>query len=152
MEAAPRPVARAQTNLRKYRKLFLMKQSDSTNSLTELNKDDPICFICLEIHSPELPLVDSQLLRSCGCKFSVHAPCWNKWIEQGKSDYDCPMCGRRSLHLGLVLSAPFQTRPIPEAVLPFTEQSICNKKCLYISFAITIIIFIVLILLMIGVL
>ena len=35
-----------------------MKQSDSTNSLTELNKDDPTCFVCLEIHTQDLPLVD----------------------------------------------------------------------------------------------
>ena len=93
-----------------------MKQSDSTNSLTELNKDDATCFVCLEIHTADLPLVDSAILRSCGCKFSVHAPCWNQWLEEGKSDYDCPICGKRSLHMGLNLTAPFQLQEVPEPV------------------------------------
>lgn len=125
-----------------------MKQSDSTNSLTELNKDDPICFVCLEIHTAELPLVDSCLLRSCGCKFSVHAPCWNEWMKQGKSDFDCPMCGKRSLHLGLTFTAPFQAPIVPQPVYVFTRDGRCSKNCLFGFVAITILIFIVLILFM----
>jgi hypothetical protein len=42
------------------------------------------------------PLVDSTLLRNCGCKFSVHPACWNAWLK-GKSDFDCPICHKASL-------------------------------------------------------
>ena len=128
-----------------------MKQSDSTNSLTELNKDDPTCFVCLEIHTPDLPLVDSQLLRSCGCKFSVHAPCWNEWIKEGKSDYDCPICKKRSLHMGLVLSAPFQLQEVIPEPVPTVKQLKFSKKCLFSFVGITILIFIVVVLLMLRV-
>jgi hypothetical protein len=120
-----------------------MKQSDSTNSLTELNKDDPTCFVCLEIHTADLPLIDSSILRSCGCKFHVHAPCWNEWLKQDKSDYDCPICGKRSLHLGLTLTAPFQLPITQDPVL--TRDGRCSNKCLFSFSAITILIFIVLI-------
>ena len=84
-----------------------MKNSDSKNSLAELNPDDPTCFICLEEDSPDFPLIQSSLLRSCGCKFFVHADCWNTW-RKDKTDYDCPYCARRSLHLSLPMTAPFQ--------------------------------------------
>ena len=127
-----------------------MKQSDSTNSLTGLNKDDPTCFVCLEIHSTDLPLVDSAILRSCGCKFSVHAPCWNEWIKEGKSDYDCPICGKRSLHMGLTLTAPFQVLEVPEPVST-VKQLKFSKKCLFTFVGITILIFIVLIFFMLRV-
>ena len=127
-----------------------MKQSDSTNSLTELNKDDPTCFVCLEIHTADLPLVDSAILRSCGCKFSVHAPCWNQWLEEGKSDYDCPICGKRSLHMGLNLTAPFQLQEVPEPVTT-VKQLKFSKKCLFSFVGITILIFIVLVLIMLRV-
>jgi len=127
-----------------------MKQSDSTNSLTELNKDDPTCFVCLEIHSADLPLIDSSILRSCGCKFHVHAPCWNEWLKQDKSDYDCPICGKRSLKLGLVLTAPFQVEEVPEPVST-VKQLKFSKKCLFTFVGITILIFIVLIFLMLRV-
>lgn len=74
-----------------------MKASDSVNSLTELNPQEPSCFICL---SPDMeqgePLVDSKLLRTCGCKFSVHPVCWNEWMKD-KSDYDCPICRKDSM-------------------------------------------------------
>ena len=77
-----------------------MKASDSTNSLTELNPSqgsDPSCFICLS-EDPENgePLVDSKLLRNCGCRFYVHPACWNEWIKN-KSDYDCPICHKASM-------------------------------------------------------
>ncbi len=127
-----------------------MKQSDSTNSLTGLNKDDPTCFVCLEIHTQDLPLIDSAILRSCGCKFSVHAPCWNEWIKEGKSDYDCPICGKRSLHMGLTLTAPFQVLEVPEPVST-VKQLKFSKKCLFTFVGITIVIFIVLIFLMLRV-
>jgi E3 ubiquitin-protein ligase DOA10 len=127
-----------------------MKQSDSTNSLTGLNKDDPTCFVCLEIHTQDLPLINSAILRSCGCKFSVHAPCWNEWIKEGKSDYDCPICGKRSLHMGLTLTAPFQVLEVPEPVST-VKQLKFSKKCLFTFVGITILIFIVLIFLMLRV-
>jgi E3 ubiquitin-protein ligase DOA10 len=77
-----------------------MKASDSTNSLTELtqSQDDKSCFICLESGNNETgePLVDSKLLRNCGCRFSVHPLCWNIWIKE-KSDYDCPICHKDSM-------------------------------------------------------
>jgi hypothetical protein len=126
-----------------------MKQSDSTNSLTELNKDDPTCFVCLEIHTADLPLIDSSILRSCGCKFHVHAPCWNEWLKEGKSDYDCPICGKRSLHLGLILTAPFQVQIVSEPVLTLSRDGRCSKNCLYSFLGFMIIIFIVLIVFMI---
>ncbi len=77
-----------------------MKASDSVNSLTELNKSegsDPSCFICLS-EEPEQgePLVSSQMLRNCGCRFYVHPVCWNEWIKK-KSDYDCPICHKASM-------------------------------------------------------
>lgn len=76
-----------------------MKASDSTNSLSELNPPEKSCFICLGTDgdtSVEEPLVDSQLLRNCGCRFSVHPACWNEWMK-GKSDYDCPICRKDSM-------------------------------------------------------
>ena len=84
-----------------------MKSSDSKNSLAELNPPEPICFVCLEESTPDQPLIEASLLRSCGCKFHTHAECWNKW-HKGKTDNDCPYCGRRSLHLSLPMTAPFQ--------------------------------------------
>lgn len=84
-----------------------MKNSESKNSLAELNPDEPICFICLEEGSQDFPLISSSLLRSCGCKFFVHADCWNTW-RKDKTDYDCPYCARRSLHLSIPMTAPFQ--------------------------------------------
>ena len=74
-----------------------MKASDSVNSLTELNPQEPSCFICLSSESDQgEPLVDSKLLRTCGCKFSVHPACWNEWMKD-KSDYDCPICRKDSM-------------------------------------------------------
>lgn len=84
-----------------------MKNSDSKNSLAELNPQEPTCFICLEEGSPDFPLLQSSLLRSCGCKFFTHTDCWNKW-RKDKTDHDCPYCGRRSLHLSLPMTAPLQ--------------------------------------------
>lgn len=73
-----------------------MKTSDSVNSLTELREKGE-CFICLSIENDkEEPLVDSKLLRTCGCKFTVHPACWNEWIKD-RSDYDCPICRRQSI-------------------------------------------------------
>lgn len=80
-----------------------MKASDSTNSLTGLTDpvkisfDDPSCFICLEIlNEKQEPLVDSSLLRTCGCHFKVHPECWNDWMKD-KTEYDCPICRKKSL-------------------------------------------------------
>ena len=74
-----------------------MKASDSTNSLTELQPSEPSCFICLSSESETSePLVPSQMLRTCGCKFVVHPACWNEWMKE-KSDYDCPICRKDSM-------------------------------------------------------
>ena len=78
-----------------------MKGSDSTNSLTGLNpseSSEEMCFICLDsdIENGE-PLVDSRMLRNCGCKFHVHPACWNLWMKD-KSHYDCPICQQASVH------------------------------------------------------
>lgn len=92
-----------------------MKGSDSVNSLTELtggHQDGNTCFICLEEASLGLPLVDSKLLRNCGCTFHVHAECWNIWIKN-KTDFDCPICHRASM---LKIHIP------PNPVIAFQEQ------------------------------
>ncbi len=92
-----------------------MKGSDSTNSLTELTgkSDDNTCFICLEESSLGYPLVDSKILRNCGCRFHVHTDCWNTWIKN-KTDYDCPICHRAS---ALKINIP------PNPVLAFEEPN-----------------------------
>lgn len=81
-----------------------MKASDSANSLTALNPDMEeglqTCFICLdEMNDKQEPLVDSSLLRTCGCRFKVHPDCWNGWMKD-KTDYDCPICRKKSLGTG----------------------------------------------------
>lgn len=95
-----------------------MKASDSVNSLTELNQQGPTqksCFICLEDDLVnEEPLVDSKLLRNCGCQFSVHPACWNQWMK-GKSDYDCPICRKDSM---LRIKIP----PNPVLTIPHEED------------------------------
>lgn len=106
-----------------------MKNSDSKNSLAELNPAEPICFVCLEESSPEFPLVSSSLLRSCGCKFHTHADCWNTW-RKDKSDFDCPYCGKRTLHMSLPMTAPFQQTHYPGIDLPPTRE----RKIFFIGF------------------
>ena len=95
-----------------------MKASDSTNSLTELNPSSPsekCCFICLgeDLEAGE-PLVDSKLLRNCGCKFSVHPACWNEWMK-GKSDYDCPICHKESVKR-------FKIKPNPVMEVEYEQE------------------------------
>ncbi len=89
-----------------------MKASDSANSLTALNtgleEGLQTCFICIEEYNEkEEPLVDSSLLRTCGCRFKVHPECWNAWMKD-KTDYDCPICRKKSL----TIKRP-PTPPIP---------------------------------------
>lgn len=90
-----------------------MKASDSVNSLTELttHQEQNTCFICLEEDTIGFPLVHSKLLRNCGCRFYVHANCWNVWI-QNKTDYDCPICHKESIKINIP----------PNPVLVFQEQ------------------------------
>ncbi len=94
-----------------------MKASDSTNSLTgltehvEVQMEENGCFICLEeLNENREPLVDSSLLRTCGCRFKVHPACWNEWMK-GKTDYDCPICRKKSLTLG---KPPIPSLPVSE--------------------------------------
>jgi hypothetical protein len=94
-----------------------MKPSDSTNSLTGLTSGEKSCFICLsaDLEDGE-PLVDSKLLRSCGCIFAVHPACWNQWMKD-KSDYDCPICRKASM---LRIKIP----PNPVLVYAFQEERV----------------------------
>ena len=92
-----------------------MKASDSTNSLTALTEviSEVECFICLEIQNElDEPLVDSKLLRTCGCKFVVPPACWNKWMKN-KSDWDCPICHKESLN---------NTHVMPNPVIEFVRD------------------------------
>lgn len=93
-----------------------MKGSDSTNSLTELTEvvSDVECFICLELQNDlQEPLVDSKLLRTCGCKFLVHPACWNSWMKN-KSDWECPICRRQSINT---------THIVPNPVIDFAQET-----------------------------
>jgi hypothetical protein len=96
-----------------------MKASDSTNSLTGLTDvKEKECFICLEDDNAGYnPLVHSQVLRNCGCRFYVHPDCWNEWIK-GKTDYDCPICRKDSIKLNV--------RPNP--VLEFEAHSTESQR------------------------
>ena len=88
-----------------------MKASDSTNSLTALTEvvSEVECFICLELQNElQEPLVDSKLLRTCGCKFVVHPACWNGWIKD-KSDWDCPICRKKSMDTMHIVPNPVIT-------------------------------------------
>jgi hypothetical protein len=74
---------------------------------------DVECFICLELQNElQEPLVDSKLLRTCGCKFVVHPACWNGWMKD-KSDWDCPICRRNSM---------ITMHIIPNPVIAFVES------------------------------
>jgi hypothetical protein len=118
-----------------------MKNSDSKNSLAELNPDEPICFVCLEEASADAALVPSSLLRSCTCKFYTHPDCWNTW-QKGKSDYDCPYCSKRTMHLSIPMTAPFQ-QDYTQQIRSLESQEFCNwkKMLLFFLFAIIIIAF-----------
>jgi len=96
-----------------------MKASDSVNSLTELTSGEKSCFICLssDLEQGE-PLVDSKLLRTCGCRFAVHPACWNAWLKD-KSDYDCPICRKDSM---LRMKIP----PNPVLAIPYEEPVVTN--------------------------
>lgn len=109
-----------------------MKNSDSKNSLAELNPPEPICFVCLEEGTPDAPLIPSSLLRSCTCKFHTHTDCWNRW-QKGKSDYDCPYCSKRSLHISLPMTAPFQQNYSSYIQEQQHQKRFCTpKKCIVI--------------------
>lgn len=98
-----------------------MKASISANSLTALNPDEEnqqqdflTCFICLdEMNDKQEPLVPSSMLRTCGCSFQVHPACWNEWMK-GKTDYDCPICRKKSLTLNKLPTPPIPMEAYPE--------------------------------------
>jgi len=102
-----------------------MKGSDSTNSLTGLTEvKEKECFICLEDDNKgHAPLVDSKLLRRCGCRFFVHPDCWNTWMKE-KTEFDCPICHRESIKLNI--------RPTPtlEFEAHSTETRHISKKAI----------------------
>lgn len=114
-----------------------MKTSDSTNSLTELNPSESkekTCFICLgDENSSEEPLVDSKLLRNCGCKFFVHPACWNEWMKE-KSDYDCPICRKDSMLRIKIPPNPVLAIEYEESVVP-SRWRYC-RFCMYSIFLI----------------
>jgi hypothetical protein len=93
-----------------------MKHVDSKTSLAELNPEDPTCFICLELENDlGEPVVPSSMLRTCGCVFVVHPHCWNTWMKD-KTDWDCPICRKKSLSLGLVPVPPLPTVAPPQPI------------------------------------
>jgi hypothetical protein len=109
-----------------------MKASDSVNSLTALNESPEealqTCFICIEeLNEKQEPLVDSSLLRTCGCRFKVHPECWNAWMKD-KTDYDCPICRKKSL----LLKGP-PTPAIP-GIEEWPREQISRKR-FYIAIA-----------------
>jgi hypothetical protein len=119
-----------------------MKASDSVNSLTELTHEKS-CFICLgnDLEEGE-PLVDSKLLRNCGCKFQVHPACWNEWLK-GKSDYDCPICRKDSMLRIKIPPNPVmaihyeEERPRPNYIWRALSCGICTTICVVLIVAIT---------------
>lgn len=121
-----------------------MKTSSSGNSLSDLNPNDPTCFICLELTTEtDEPLIDGTLLRACGCHFLVHPSCWNTWLLSGKEEYDCPIC-RRSIISVIVKEDDTPVTRIRAESFPYADESfVCccelpesNKMitCLIITF------------------
>lgn len=105
-----------------------LKESVSTNSLADLPLDENTCFICITVDN-ELgePLVNSSMLRTCGCRFYVHPYCWNLWMK-GKSDFDCPICHKKSITDTKRFPTPTQVfvaqNPLPE------EEPNHNSRCI----------------------
>ncbi len=119
-----------------------MKASDSVNSLTELTHEKS-CFVCLGTDLEEgEPLVDSKLLRNCGCKFEVHPACWNEWLK-GKSDYDCPICRKDSMLRIKIPPNPVmavhyeEERSRPNYLWRVFSFGICTTICVVLIIAIT---------------
>lgn len=119
-----------------------MKASDSVNSLTDLTQPEKSCFVCLETDLNHIgePLVDSKLLRSCGCRFQVHPACWNEWLKE-KTDYDCPICRKDSM-----LRIKIPPNPVLNIVYqeqPNTRNGFLCKSCLCVGVFVFVIILII---------
>lgn len=116
-----------------------MKASDSTNSLTGLTESVNLeintqnCFICLEdMNEIGEPLVDSTLLRTCGCRFKVHPACWNEWMKD-KTEFDCPICRSKSRGSG---KSPVPIPPAqewPNERKPFWKKPVFLLFCVFIG-------------------
>jgi hypothetical protein len=76
-----------------------MRQSSSTNSLTELNPQivvEPltdVCFLCLEDILDKKDLF-THSRTSCKCRYSAHIACWQTW-RTNKNGFECPICRKR---------------------------------------------------------
>ena len=76
-----------------------MRQSSSTNSLTELNpqvvveSSTEVCFLCLEDILEKKDLF-THSRTNCNCKYSAHIACWQTW-RTSRNGFECPICRKR---------------------------------------------------------
>jgi len=74
----------------------MMKQSDSTTSLTGLVVCDTACYFCNEPGDIEHgnPLVDMKKFLNCECRLTSHTMCWLKHLADKKehAPISCPLC------------------------------------------------------------
>jgi hypothetical protein len=89
-----------------------MKNSDSINSLTELNEmknststdclvnldkneGENSCLICIDDETTN-KLINSNNFFRCDCKFLIHETCFKGLIKH-KPDFKCPLCSKHTL-------------------------------------------------------
>lgn len=75
-----------------------MKNSDSKNSLDNLNEQ---CIICID-DNDNSDLFDSKQFLKCNCNFKIHRECWYLW-NRTKPEFQCPNCGENSMKLTIVI-------------------------------------------------